>query len=141
MPESRRRCPIVGLRAAWRGVQGSAAEAGRLLGELGGTLSPNDSAGLRASGDSGQAADLMLVGAAYGPAHVISRAEWLSAACAHAPAGVQFVAFQINVRGQEVLFGFLRSVSRLLGGQRNVGIPRRVVHSRRPVIWHCRLVR
>jgi hypothetical protein len=54
---------------------------------------------------SGQAADLMLVPAEYGEAHIIFRADSLSAARTNPPAGVQFVAFQVNVRAQEMLFG------------------------------------
>jgi hypothetical protein len=82
----------------------------------------------------------MLVGAACGPAHVIFRAEGLSAACANPPAGVQFVAFQVSIRVQEVLFGFPRMDSLLFAGQGDVGISRRVVYARRPsVIWHRRL--
>jgi hypothetical protein len=81
----------------------------------------------------------MLILAAYGPAHVISRAEGLPAACANPPASVQFVAFQVNVRVQEVLFGFPHIVSRLFAGQGNVSISRRVVYARPGVIWHRRL--
>jgi hypothetical protein len=83
---------------------------------------------------SGQAADLMLVRAAYGAAHIIFRADRLSAARANPPAGVQLIDFQVNVRGQEMLFGFLYIVSRLDARQWNVSICGRIIHAWRRVI-------
>ena len=77
---------------------------------------------------SGQAADLMLIGAAYGAAHIIFRKDSLSAARTNPPASVQFVALQFNVRAQEMLFGFPRVVSCLDAGQWNVSIGGRINH-------------
>jgi hypothetical protein len=81
----------------------------------------------------------MLVRAADGPAYVIVRAEWLSAARANPPGGAQPVAFQVSVRVQEVVFGLRHIVSGLFAGQGKVRISRRVIHARPGVIWHRRL--
>jgi hypothetical protein len=67
---------------------------------------------LNAAGST-RRAEVVLVRAAEGAAHVLSRLDFSPAARTRLPAGVQLIAFEVGVGRQQVLVGLLHVVSRL----------------------------
>src|SRR5262249_11510996 len=82
-------------------------------------------------------AELVLVSAAGGAAHILVRVYGLPAARARPPARVQFVAFEVDAGVCEVLLGILHVVSGLDAGQRKVNTFARVVVTG-CLVLHCR---
>src|SRR5215469_13471722 len=82
-------------------------------------------------------AELVLVSTTGGAAHILVRVYGPPAARAHPPAGVQFVAFEVDAGVCEVLLGILHVMSGLDAGQRKVNAFGRVVATWRLVL-HCR---
>src|SRR5215472_5790691 len=82
-------------------------------------------------------AELVLVSATGGAAHILVRVYGLPAASARPPARVQFVAFEVDAGVCEVLLGILHVASGLDAGQRKVNTFGRVVAAW-CLVLHCR---